>query len=124
MSASTTTRTRAARGADDRRSPHGDQLQKWDANTEGTYDHQPDAFGPDEVESHPASVSPFGVHDLAGNAFEKTRPMMPDRSDIILRGGAWYYDKFSALIANRQFGMSELRAISVGVRVCASLSAR
>ncbi|MGZ3459050.1 MAG: formylglycine-generating enzyme family protein, partial [Archangium sp.] len=115
--------TRAARGADDRRYPHGDRLQKDDADIEGTYDRQPDAFGPDEVESHPASVSPFGVHDLAGNAFEITRPMTPDLGDIILRGGAWYYDESGALIANRQIGTSKLRDSRVGVRVCASFPA-
>jgi serine/threonine protein kinase/formylglycine-generating enzyme required for sulfatase activity len=114
--------TRAARGADGRRYPHGDRLLKGDANIEGTYDRRPDGFGPDEAGTHPASVSPFGLHDLAGNAFEITRPLAPDLSDIVLRGGAWYYDEFGALIANQQFGNSKLRDARVGVRVCASAS--
>jgi serine/threonine protein kinase/formylglycine-generating enzyme required for sulfatase activity len=112
--------TRAARGADGRRYPHGDRLHKDDADIEGTYDRRPDGFGPDEVGSHPASVSPFGVHDMAGNAFEITRPMTPDLSDIVLRGGAWYYDETGALIANRQVGTVYLRDARVGVRVCSS----
>jgi formylglycine-generating enzyme required for sulfatase activity len=116
--------TRAARGADDRRYPHGDRLQKDDANIEGTYDRRPDAFGPDEVGAHPASVSPFGVQDLAGNAFEIARPMTPDIGDIVLRGGAWYYDESGALIANRQAGNPQLRDVRVGVRLCASLPVR
>jgi formylglycine-generating enzyme required for sulfatase activity len=116
--------TRAARGADDRRYPHGDRLQKDDANTEATYGRQANAYGPDEVGAHPASVSPFGVHDLAGNVFELTRPMTQDLSDIVIRGGAWYYDESGALIANRQVGTSTLYDTRVGVRLCASLPAR
>ncbi|MCY1015906.1 bifunctional serine/threonine-protein kinase/formylglycine-generating enzyme family protein [Pyxidicoccus sp. MSG2] len=112
--------TRAARGADGRRYPHGDRLPKDAANIEGTYNRRPDGFGPDEVGSHPASVSPFGVQDLAGNAFEITRPMTPDLSDIVLRGGAWYYDESGALVANRQAGTVKNRDARVGVRVCAS----
>ncbi|HYO52591.1 bifunctional serine/threonine-protein kinase/formylglycine-generating enzyme family protein [Archangium sp.] len=116
--------TRAARGADGRRYPHGDRLQKDDANIEGTYDRRPDAFGPDAVGAHPASVSPFGLQDMAGNVFEITRPMTQDLGDIVLRGGAWYYDESGALIANRQVGTSKLRDARVGVRVCASFPAR
>ncbi|HEX8819153.1 MAG TPA: protein kinase [Archangium sp.] len=116
--------TRAARGADDRRYPHGDRLQKDEANTEATYDRQASAYGPDEAGAHPASVSPFGVHDMAGNVFELTRPMTRDLSDFVIRGGAWYYDESGALIANRQVGTATLRDARVGMRVCASLPAR
>jgi eukaryotic-like serine/threonine-protein kinase len=115
--------TRAARGADGRRYPHGDRLQKDDADIEGTYGRRPDGFGPDEVGSHPVSTSPFGIQDLAGNAFEITRPMTADLSEIVLRGGAWYYDESGALIANRQVGTIKLRDARVGVRVCASAPA-
>jgi formylglycine-generating enzyme required for sulfatase activity len=116
--------TRAARGADGRSYPHGDRLHRDDANIEVTYDRWPDAFGPDEVGSHPASVSPFGVHDMAGNVFEITRPMTQDLGDIVLRGGAWYYDESGALSANRQAGTSKLRDARVGLRVCASIPVR
>ena len=59
---------RAARGADGRDYPHGDHLDPDDANLDLTYGKEPLAFGPDEVGSHPASRSPFGVDDLCGNA--------------------------------------------------------
>ncbi len=86
------------------------------------YSHErpPECTGPDEAGAHPGSVSPFGVHDMAGNAFEITRPMTPDLGVIILRGGAWYYDESGSLIANRQIGNPNLRDPRVGVRVCAS----
>ncbi len=61
---------RAARGADDRLYPHGDDLAAADANFDLTYDRTDGAYGPDEIGSHPASRSPFGVDDLAGNAYE------------------------------------------------------
>ena len=40
---------RAARGADGRAFPHGDELRPSDANWEATYDKQPLAFGPDTL---------------------------------------------------------------------------
>src|SRR5207237_9071692 len=61
---------RAARGADDREFPGGDALRPTDANFDATYGKQPQAFGPDQVGSHPGSRSPFGVDDMAGNVWE------------------------------------------------------
>ena len=61
---------RAARGGDDRMFPHGDELRAEDANIDLTYGRVDSAYGPDAVGSHPASRSPFGVDDLAGNVLE------------------------------------------------------
>ncbi|WP_224365485.1 bifunctional serine/threonine-protein kinase/formylglycine-generating enzyme family protein [Hyalangium versicolor] len=114
--------TRAARGADGRRFPHGNRLQKDDANVDATYGFNPDGYGPDEVGSHPVSTSPFGLVDMTGNAFEMTQPSTPGLGDIVLRGGAWYYGDVGALIASRQPSTSRLRDARIGVRVCAALS--
>jgi formylglycine-generating enzyme required for sulfatase activity len=114
----------AARGADGRRYPHGDQLQPDDANIDMTYEREPLALGPDMVGSHPASVSPFGLEDTSGNAFEITRAVMPEFGRIVLRGGAWYYDSFGAHLANLSAGDPTQRDAAIGVRVCASLSPR
>lgn len=115
---------RAASGADDRRYPHGDKLQKDDANIDLTYGRRPNAFGPDEVGSHPASVSPFGLQDMAGNIFELASSSKLDLSDYVILGGAWYFEGVSTLIANRQAGTSTLRDARVGLRVCASMPPR
>jgi formylglycine-generating enzyme required for sulfatase activity len=112
----------AARGADGRRYPHGDQLQPDDANIDTTYDRQHTGFGPDMVGSHPASVSPFGLDDMAGNAYEITRSVTPAFGRVVLRGGAWYYDDFGAHIANISAGDPTARDVVIGVRVCASFS--
>jgi formylglycine-generating enzyme required for sulfatase activity len=115
---------RAARGADGREYPHGERLLPEDANIDTTYERQPTAFGPDMVGSHPVSTSPFGLVDMAGNAFELTRPVTPDLGRIALRGGGWYYDGIVALVANRMAGDPTQRDPVIGVRVCASFSTR
>jgi formylglycine-generating enzyme required for sulfatase activity len=116
--------TRAARGADARRYPHGNRLRRDDVNIDATYGFREDAYGPDEVGSHPASVSPFGLHDMTGNAVEMTRPSTPGFSDIVLRGGAWYYSERDAAIATRQAYTTTHRDPRVGLRLCASFPAR
>ncbi|RKH35750.1 protein kinase [Corallococcus praedator] len=114
----------AARGADGRQYPHGDQLQPDDANIDETYDRSPMAFGPDGVGSHPASVSPFGLEDMAGNAYELTRSATPEFGSVVLRGGSWYYDAFAASSADLSPGDPTARDARVGVRVCASFPPR
>jgi formylglycine-generating enzyme required for sulfatase activity len=114
----------AARGADGRRYPHGDQLQPDDVNIDTTYDRQPKDFGPDMVGSHPASVSPFGLMDMSGNAYEITRSATPEHGRVVYRGGAWYYDAFSAFIVNLAAGDPTQRDAAIGVRVCASVASR
>src|SRR5262249_49439873 len=61
---------RAARGADDRPYPGGSPPAPGDANMDVT--HTIELMGPDEVGSHPASRSPFGLDDMCGNALEWT----------------------------------------------------
>jgi formylglycine-generating enzyme required for sulfatase activity len=114
----------AARGADGRSYPHGGQLQPDDANIDTTYDRQPLAYGPDMVGAHPTSVSPFGLMDVSGNAYELTQSVTPELGRVVLRGGAFYYDSFAAHIANQGAGDPTQRDASIGVRVCASFSPR
>jgi formylglycine-generating enzyme required for sulfatase activity len=115
---------RAARGADDRRHPHGDRLQKDDANIDMTYDRRPDDFGPDEVGAHPESVSPFGLQDMAGNAFEITQAPVPDLGAFVIRGGGWYFERIGTFVGNRQAFTAASYDATVGVRLCASWPAR
>ena len=111
---------RAARGEDGREYPHGDALGPDDANVDLTYGKEPGGFGPDEVGSHPTSRSPFGVEDMAGNAWEWTRSAVePGR--VVARGGAYYFASGSARVANRELPERTLRDITVGLRVCADV---
>lgn len=113
---------RAARGADGRAYPHGDQLAADDANIDETYDRQSRSYGPDVVGSHPFSTSPFGLHDMSGNAFEMTRPATAELGRIVLRGGSWYYDSLAARVTDRTAGDPTQRDAVIGARVCASFN--
>jgi formylglycine-generating enzyme required for sulfatase activity len=110
---------RAARGANARTFPNGSTtLDPDDANIDITYGREPVAFGPDEVGSHPASRSPVGADDMAGNVWEWTRsvedPTMP-----VARGGGWYNAELSSRSTNREWGEPTQRHVWIGVRVCA-----
>ncbi|MBK8257097.1 MAG: SUMF1/EgtB/PvdO family nonheme iron enzyme [Polyangiaceae bacterium] len=111
---------RAARGGDGRIFPHGDTIQADDANFDETYGRKRAAFGPDEVGSHPASESPFGLFDMTGNGYEWVESLRP--GEVIFRGGAWYYDRPSAWIANRTPGEVGTKDVTIGFRVCARAS--
>jgi formylglycine-generating enzyme required for sulfatase activity len=111
---------RAARGADGRTFPHGQRVLPDDVNQEATYGHGASATGPDEVGSHPASASPFGVQDMAGNAFElvASRP-----GEQFARGGAYAYDILAARTEMRDRFAADLRHVSAGLRLCADVPA-
>jgi len=110
---------RAARGADDRLFPHGDELTGEDANIDETYGRVDAAYGPDEVGSHPASRSPFGVDDLAGNVFDLvTSSLRPD--ELVIRGGAYFFQPINERSSNREAVPASYRDITTGIRVCAT----
>jgi formylglycine-generating enzyme required for sulfatase activity len=109
---------RAARGADDRLFPNGDDLAADDANFDLTYDRTDGAYGPDEIGSHPDSRSPFGVEDLAGNLME-----IVSSSEIadgfVVRGGTYYHSAVVARVSNRTAIPRSFRDVTGGLRVCA-----
>jgi formylglycine-generating enzyme required for sulfatase activity len=114
---------RAARGADDRLFPSGDELAAEDANFDLTYDRRDGAYGPDEVGSHPSSRSPFNVEDLAGNIMEMVASSETP-GGMVLRGGGYYYTSGSARSANREPIPWSHRDVSVGFRVCATIAGK
>lgn len=109
---------RAARGADRRVFPHGDRMKPDDANIDITYGKQIANMGPDEVGSHPTSISPFGVEDMAGNVFEWTRSSV-EVGKVAVRGGAYFYDQTTAQALNRTVFDEDFRDPALGLRVCA-----
>jgi formylglycine-generating enzyme required for sulfatase activity len=111
---------RAARGADDREFPHGDDLAADEANFDETYGKMPRAFGPDAVGGYPASRSPFGVYDIIGNVAEWTQASLTGEG-AALRGGSYYYGKLTGRATNRWTADPTARDVVAGVRVCADL---
>ena len=107
---------RAARGPDGRSTPSGRVLDGDDANIDRTYDR--DLMGPDEVGSHPGSVSPYGLHDTAGNAFEWTTGVRP--GSYVVRGGSYYHDRKTADLANRNETSGVVHEATAGLRLCAT----
>jgi formylglycine-generating enzyme required for sulfatase activity len=110
---------RAARGADDREFPHGDRLEPDDANFDATYGQKLDAFGPDEVGQHPASVSPFGLEDMVGNIFEWTRSSLR-AGEAVVRGACYEYGSVMMRVYNREVINPGDRTQMIGVRICAT----
>jgi len=107
----------AARGADGRSFPHGGPLEPGHANIDATYGRVPSAFGPDEVGSFPASDSPYGVADLAGNVWETT---ITGQDRPSYKGGSFYQTAFAATSENMgNPGDPNLGNIRVGLRICA-----
>jgi eukaryotic-like serine/threonine-protein kinase len=107
---------RAARGVDGRTTPTGRVLDGDDANLDSTYPHE--LAGPDEVGAHPASASPYGVLDMAGNAFEWTRGER--QNTYVARGGSYYHDRKTADLTNRNESSEVLRDPTAGLRLCAT----
>ena len=92
-------------------------LEGDDVNIDVTYGR--DLMGPDEVGSHPASVSPYGLYDTAGNSFEWT---VGERAGVyVVRGGSYYHDRKTADLSNRNETGATVREPTGGLRVCATL---
>ncbi len=93
---------KAARGTDGRRYPWGNQFEPAKANVRHPGGS---ANGLRAVGSHPESVSPYGVHDMAGNAWEWVADVYDDGwvQRGILRGGAHGYGKHQARTSYQGF---------------------
>lgn len=110
---------RAARGADGRLFPSGERLSADDANVDVTYGQNRLGFGPDEVGSHRASDSPFGIHDMAGNVWELTTSIADPQAPVV-RGGSSFHLVADARGENRSPLGRAHRDAFVGARICAT----
>jgi len=111
---------KAARGADEREFPHGDKLLPDDANFDLTYGRRDNAYGPDEVGAHVASISPFNLYDMVGNVWEITTSSL-ERGQLVGRGGSFYQFRPAQHATNRYSMASVTRDHTVGIRICSSI---
>jgi len=98
--------------------PIGAKLAPDDANIDITYGRVPQAFGPDEVGSHPgcaARSAPTTWPATSGNGRARA-----ESGDPAARGGSWYTNETSARSMNREFGEPSTPYSAIGVRLCAT----
>jgi formylglycine-generating enzyme required for sulfatase activity len=118
---------KAARGTDGRKYPWGEQ---WDASRVNSTESKLGKTAP--VGSYASGVSPYGVHDMAGNAWEwvadwynkdyyqrspDRNPKGPDSGERrVLRGGSWNDDPIN-LRASFRFNLTPgYRSFNIGCR--------
>ena len=107
----------AARGADGRSFPTGDDIGPAEANYDERHGRDPEAMGPDAVGMNVDIVSPFGLHDTAGNVWEWVDGLGGKQ----VRGGSFYQAKVAAQAANRSRLDGTFADGTIGLRVCAPL---
>ena len=108
----------AVRGADGRRYAAGDALAPTDANF-GEEGSDFAGYGPDAVGTHPGGVSPFGIEDSAGNAWEIATSAFRG-TDFVVRGGGYLLDGAAATATLRDPIDATVHDLVVGSRICAS----
>ncbi|MCP4601801.1 MAG: protein kinase [Proteobacteria bacterium] len=111
---------KGARGSDGREFPHGEVMNPDDANYDDTYGKETLGIGPDEVSSHSASNSPFGLSDMAGNVWEWARSSVSE-NEYAARGGSYSFGANSSRTTDREVTEPSFRDVSVGMRVCADI---
>ncbi len=117
---------RAAKGADDRKYPWGD-----DAPNDKLLNYNMNVRQPTPVGIYPQGATPDGIVDMAGNVWEwcndwydkyptdqTTDPKGPtDGKSRVLRGGSWSRDAALCRSTCRIYGTPDLRHLLIGFRV-------
>jgi len=125
---------KAARGTDQRRYPWGDGAPNSGLANYNNYVGETMPVG-----SYPSGVSPYGIHDMAGNVFEwcsdwydanyySSSPINNPQGASsgtyrVFRGGSWNNDATVIRSANRPYNTPATYGNLVGFRVCKDVSA-
>jgi len=127
----------AARGFDGRRFPWGDEPPD---ESRASFAQDWNRGGPSPIGAHPAGVSPFGCHDMAGNVWEwcldafrpdahleRIRigrdPCVRDATRVRpLRGGCWRSIESKLQAAYRNWSHEAARHTTIGFRLCVPMS--
>ncbi|HXU63349.1 MAG TPA: SUMF1/EgtB/PvdO family nonheme iron enzyme, partial [Polyangia bacterium] len=110
---------KAARGADGRVYTTGRVLRPAEANFAPTHGGTDLALGPDEVGSHHESVSPYGIEDVHGNAYEMVGSARWNEQAAIL-GGDWDREHVQQRLDDRFRQEPNSRNAQFGFRICAA----
>ena len=115
----------AARGLDGRRYPWGNappeqgNLRRANFGTlECCAPSRRDGFARTApVGKYAAGVSPFGLHDMAGNVWEWTSSRFPGApGDVVIRGGGWGNDPYCLRVSYRHGNPPDIGLDMVGFR--------
>jgi formylglycine-generating enzyme required for sulfatase activity len=112
---------RAARGADGRLFPQGDEVHAGDANYDESYAVDGEQLGIDEVGSFPIDQGPFGVLDQGGNVVEWVGDAVDSPDGVerpVARGGLWSNAALYTRISFRGVD-GFVRSDGIGFRLCA-----
>jgi len=120
---------KAARGTDQRRYPWGDSSPD---SSLANYNNNEWKTMP--VGSYPSGVSPYGIHDMAGNVWEwcsdwydanyyssspTNNPQGPSSGSYrVIRGGSWYFSASGIHSAFRGSGAPSTTSYGRGFRLC------
>jgi len=111
---------RAAQGDDNRIYPWGNTFEKSRCNVAESGIKRTTS-----VTRYPDGISPFGVMDMSGNIWEwcltewgSSNINIGSKKPRPLRGGSWYFDKYSARAAYRNWSNPEHRNYNIGSRLC------
>jgi formylglycine-generating enzyme required for sulfatase activity len=123
---------KAARGADERKYPWGnDEPTPERARFAQPYDNPVYKNGVARVGSYSKGMSPFGIYDLAGNVWEWVadwfgesfpsnevrNPKGPDSgAGKVMRGGGWYDPPVRITATKRMYASPANRSDNVGFR--------
>ncbi len=118
----------AARGTDGRRFPWGDAPPEEDGRRRANFGTV-ECCAPDAADGYLRSapvgrfasgVSPFGLHDMAGNVWEWTASPFPGRPrEVALRGGGWGNNPYCLRSAYRHGNPPDIGLNMVGFRCAA-----
>ncbi|MET8049527.1 SUMF1/EgtB/PvdO family nonheme iron enzyme [Streptosporangium sp. NPDC005286] len=119
----------AARGADGRLFPWGDDIDldvvssadSWSGRPLITYEAWREELDrgrlsqamPGPVDAHPGNVSPFGIREMAGNVWEITGTVLENLNEVVICGGS--YDNPYRALQTSSKGLSRRRGCSNAV---------
>lgn len=120
----------AARGRDARRYPWGNDTPRAKDDRRANFgtiaccaaDASDGYLRTAPVGSYPQGVSPFGLHDMAGNVWEWTSSPFPGQANFrVLRGGGWGNNPYCLRTAYRHGNRPTTSLDMVGFRCAADL---